>query len=91
MHSIYIYGFRRLSSPKKGPNFHFQGGGGTGIQFPTFDADSKSAKTPKSHFREGGGASDQLLKVNFKMSSLSPKLKFPFPVGLGGGGGKWHA
>ena len=34
----------------------------------------------------GGWVVDQLSRVNFKLSNLSPELKFPFPgVGVGGG------
>ena len=64
-------------SPKL--KFPFLGGGGCWIQLPTFDAESRSAKTPKSHYGRGvGGVGDQFSKVNFKLSNLSPKLKFPF-------------
>ena len=34
----------------------------------------------------GGGGGVQLSKVNFKLSNLSPELKFPSLVGVGGGG-----
>ena len=55
-----------------------KGGKGVGNQLSTFDAESKSAKIPKSHFQGVG------VEVNFKLSNLSPDLKFPFS-GWGGG------
>ena len=60
-------------------------GGGGGVsdnQFPTFDAESKSAQIPKSHYGGGGGGGDQLSKVK-KSTSRSP-----FP-GEGAERGSW--
>ena len=62
------------------------GGEGKGVddQFPTFDAESKSAKITKSHYRGWG----ELVTTNFQLSMLRPDLlksQSSIMVGLGGG------
>ena len=78
----------RITNPKNlSPELKlpFSGGGGVvgNNQFPTFDAELKSAKIPKSNYGGGGGggeggSGDQLSKVNFKISKSSLSWNFHF-------------
>ena len=55
-----------------------------GNQLPTFDAESKSAKTLNSLYKGGGGG----LVTNFQLLMPSPNLlKSQIPIWWGGGGG----
>ena len=76
----------------RGSNCHWGGGRGGGgwevsdNQFPTFVAESKSAKIPKSHYGGGKG----LATTNFQLLLLSANLlKFQSSISWGGGGGGW--
>ena len=57
------------------PIYGGKGGGGVGDnQFPTFDAESKSAKIPKSHYGgKGGGVGDNQFPT-FDAESKSTKI-----------------
>ena len=60
-----------------------RGGGGAGDQFPTYNAESKSAKMPKSHYGGGGGG----LVTNFQLLMPSPNLlRFQSLIMVGMGG-----
>ena len=55
-------------------------------QFPTFDAESKSAKIPKSFY---GGQGVGSVMANFQLLMLNPNLlKSKNPFTVWGGGGK---
>ena len=53
-----------------------RGGGGSGVQLPTSDAESKSAKIPKSIYGGGwgGGGGGGVLGSTFQLLMLSPSL-----------------
>ena len=68
------------------------GGGGEGVsydQFPTFDAEFKSAKIPKSHYGFGGGGGGGHWQPISNFAAESKSAKFPKShYGLRGGGGR---
>ena len=76
--------FVHLPIPKiKMPISLYGGGGGTGNQLPTFDAESKSAKITNSLYG-GGGAGHQLPKGKCKISE--PKSQSEIYISGGEGG-----